>query len=145
MRVMLRVVIMAALLVSSAGFLGAAKDEPERVKVQHILIAFKRSVPGKDITRSRAEAKALAGELFARAQKGEDFDGLVKQYTDDQYPGILLVTNDKAARVPNGTPRADLVVRFGDVAFGLGVGEIGLATQHAALSPYGWHVIKRLE
>ena len=145
MRVIVSAAITAAILVGSAGFLGAAKNEPERVKVQHILIGFKKSIPGKEITRSKAEAKALAEELFARAQKGEDFDALVKQYTDDRYPGILLVTNDKAAHVAGGTKRADLVLRFGDVAFGLGVGEIGLATQHAALSPYGWHVIKRLE
>jgi hypothetical protein len=37
------------------------------------------------------------------------------------------------------------VARFGDVAFGLAVGEVGLAAYHAATSPYGWHVIKRLE
>jgi len=145
MRVRVRAAIAAAILVGGAGFLGAAKNEPERVKVQHILIAFKKSIPGKEIARSKAEAKALAEELYARAQKGEDFDALVKQYTDDRYPGILLVTNDKAPHVPGGTKRADLVLRFGDVAFGLAVGEIGLAAQHAALSPYGWHVIKRLE
>jgi hypothetical protein len=31
------------------------------------------------------------------------------------------------------------------VSFRLEVDEIGLASHHAALSPYGWHVIKRLE
>ena len=53
------------------------KPEPERVTIQHILIAFEGTVPGKDITRSKEEAQALAQDLFERAKKGEDFDALV--------------------------------------------------------------------
>jgi parvulin-like peptidyl-prolyl isomerase len=41
--------------------------------------------------------------------------------------------------------RSQVVAKFGDLAFRLEVGEVGLASYHAALSPYGWHVIKRLE
>jgi hypothetical protein len=123
----------------------ARKGEPDRVIVQHILIGFKKSVPGKTLDRTKQQAKALAIDLLRRAQEGEDFDALVKEFTDDRYPGKILLTNTDAPRVPDGTMRSQVVPRFGDVAFRLKVGEVGLANYHAALSPYGWHVIKRLE
>ncbi len=123
----------------------AAAAEPERVVVQHILIAFRKSVPDKQIERTKGEARALAEALLERARKGDDFDALVKEFTDDRVPGIMLVTNRQAPRVPGGTPRGGLVQKFGDVAFQLDVGEVGLANYHAEFCPYGWHVIKRLE
>jgi hypothetical protein len=67
--------------------------EPDRVTVQHILIAFKGSIPKEDVTRTRPEAELLAKEVFERAKKGEDFDALVKEYTDDEYPGIYKMSN----------------------------------------------------
>ena len=61
-----------------------ASDEPDHIKVQHILIAFKGTLRGnRDITRSLEEAKELAYQVLERAQKGEDFDALVKEYTND--------------------------------------------------------------
>jgi foldase protein PrsA len=125
--------------------LAAAKTEPDRVVVQHILIGFKKSIAGKTLERSKAEARGLAEELLRRAQKGEDFDALVKEYTNDKYPGKYLLTNKDAPRVSGGMTRQEMVARFGDVAFRLEVGEVGLAEYHAVFSPYGWHVIKRLE
>ncbi len=123
----------------------AKKDEPKKITVQHILIAFKRSIPNKPQERSKKEARALAQQLLQRAQEGEDFDALVQEYTNDQYPGIMLVTNKGEPRVPGGRPRDQLVPKFGDVSFQLEVGEIGIANYHAGLSPYGWHIIQRLE
>jgi parvulin-like peptidyl-prolyl isomerase len=38
-----------------------------------------------------------------------------------------------------------MVKAFGDVSFALPVGGVGVATYDAVASPYGWHVIKRLE
>jgi hypothetical protein len=123
----------------------AKKDEPARVVVQHLLIGFKKSVPGKDVQRSRKEAEVLAGELLERARGGEDFEALVREHTDDSFPGIYVLVNAGSPRTSGSFRRADMAARFGDVAFGLAVGEVGLAAHHAALSPYGWHVIKRLE
>jgi len=123
-----------------------ARDEPEVVVVQHILIGFKGSVRGKSIERSKKEAKALAEDLFARAQSGpEDFDALVKQYTDDRHPGTYRLTNTGAPRENGAQPRTDMVPRFGDVAFSLEPGQVGMAEYSAASSPFGWHIIKRLE
>ena len=119
--------------------------EPDYVTVQHILIAFSGTIPGKDITRSVDEARVLAEELFERAKSGEDFDALVKEYTDDRYPGTYRLTNFDAPLMQGAHERKGMVANFGQVAFSLEVGEVGLAKFHPANSPYGWHVIKRLE
>jgi parvulin-like peptidyl-prolyl isomerase len=127
-----------------AGFPAQAK-EPDQITVQHILIGFKYTIPNKPLERTKKEAKALAYELLDRAQAGEDFDKLVEQYTNDTVPGIMLVTNHDAPRVAGGRTRRDLVPKFGDVAFRLEVGEVGIANFNTAVCPYGWHIIKRLE
>lgn len=125
----------------------ACKKAPERIAVQHILIAFQGSIPEAKVTRTQAEAEALAKDIFARARKGEDFDALVKQYTDDQYPGLYRMSNFNAS--PDASkqeyPRAKMVKSFGDVGFSLAVGGIGLAVYNPKDSKYGWHIIKRLE
>ena len=54
------------------------KSEPDAVVVQHCLIGFKGKVEGKDVTRTKKEAKALAEELLERATAGEDFDEIVE-------------------------------------------------------------------
>ena len=123
----------------------AKKGEPDTVVIQHILIGYGKSVPDKKIDRKRSEARDLAEELLRRAQEGEDFDAMVKEYTADAYPGIMLLTNDGVNPIRGGTTRSNVVPKFGDVSFQLEVGEIGMAKHHAALSPYGWHIIKRLE
>jgi foldase protein PrsA len=125
--------------------LASKPPEPQWVKVQHILVGFKGSIHGKPIERTKAEAQALAEKLLERARAGEDFDALVKQYTDDRYPGIYTLTNTNAPRRGDARTRDQMVVAFGDVSFRLGVGEIGMAAHHGANSPYGWHIIKRLE
>ena len=122
------------------------RTEPDVVIVQHILIGFKRSIPGKKIERTKPEAQTLAESLLERARSAnEEFDALVEEFTDDAYPGIYKMTNDDAPRMGGAVTRGGMVPRFGDVAFSLEVGEVGLAEYHGGASPYGWHVIKRLE
>jgi len=121
--------------------------EPDYITVQHILIGFEGSVPGKNITRTMEEAEGLARELFGRAKSGEDFDELVKVYTDDAFPGIYKMANlgVPADRSKGIYPRDGMVKAFGDVGFPLEVGEVGLAVYDSQASKYGWHVIKRIE
>ncbi len=120
---------------------------PDRVAVQHVLIAFKGSVPEEKVTRSQEEAHALALEIFERAKKGEDFDLLVKNYTNDEYPGIYRMANFglELLKEKKEYSRAGMVWSFGEVSFGLPVGGIGLAVYDPKSSKYGWHIIKRLE
>ncbi len=121
--------------------------EPDRVTVQHILIAFQGTIPGEDITRTQEEARSLAQELLERARGGEDFDSLVKEYTNDQHPGIYKMSNSDIP--PNEEEmeysRTRMVKAFGDVSFSLPIGGVGLAEYDPEASKYGWHIIKRLE
>src|SRR5689334_6389771 len=122
----------------------APAKEPEHIKVQHILLGFKGSVPGKNITRSLEEAKALAYSLVDSAKAGVSYDDLVARHTDDSAPGIYGLANKGAvsAGPPKEYPRENMVPAFGDVGFKLQVGEIGVADYDARTSPYGYHVIK---
>lgn len=120
---------------------------PDYVTVQHVLIAFEGTVAGKDITRTKAEAHALAMEIFRRAKSGEDFDGLVEEYTDDSFPGVYGIANngaepDQARQI---YARMDMARNFGDVSFALAVGEIGLAEYDEEHCKYGWHIIMRIK
>ena len=122
------------------------KDQPAVVVVQHILISFEGRVDdAKGVTRSKKEAKALAYELFDRAVAGEDFDAMVKEYTNDSHPGIFKLANLNQPVLAGERKRTELVAKFGDTAFRLDVDEIGIAVYNSITSPYGWHVIKRLE
>lgn len=122
-----------------------AVNEPDYIKVQHILVGFTGSIPGKNVQRTQEEAKKLAEEILERAQKGENFDELVKKYTDDQAPGIYEMTNVNSAAKPGAFRRLDMVPAFGDVGFKLEKGSVGLANFDPNSSPYGFHVIKRVE
>jgi hypothetical protein len=117
--------------------------EPEHIEVQHILIGFKGSLPGKDITRSKEEAKKLAYEILEKARAGEDFGGLVKKHTNDSFPGIYGMANIGVTPAQGEYPRGRMVGAFGDTGFPLDVGGIGIADFDPKKSPYGWHIVKR--
>jgi parvulin-like peptidyl-prolyl isomerase len=123
----------------------AKNTGPAHVQVQHILIGFSGSVPGKSITRTPAQAKKLANEILKRARKGESFDELVKTYTDDQAPGIYGMSNVGATPAEGEYPRTGMVQSFGDVGFSLKVGKVGMASYDPAKSKFGYHIIKRLK
>jgi foldase protein PrsA len=123
----------------------AEAKEPDLIVVQHILIGFGDKVPNKELDRTKKQASTLALELLDRAVAGEDFDALVKEYTNDKYPGLYQMTNKNVATRTDAIPRSKMVSKFGDIAFRLEVGEVGLAKYNAISSPYGYHVIKRLE
>jgi len=127
-------------------FLMSCKKEPDHIAVQHILIAFKGSIPKETVTRTMEEAEKLANEIFERARKGEDFDALVKEYTDDVYPGVCKMANFDAEpnRDQGEAEREQMVKEFGDVSFKLSVNEIGMAEFSPESSKYGWHIIKRI-
>lgn len=136
------------LFLGALAFSASSWNEPGRVRVQHILIAFQGTIPEKQICRTREEAEPLARALFDRALKGEDFNALVKECTDTNYPGVYDVVNfgvpyDSAD--PEVLPRDKISKSFGDVAFSLKVSEIGLVAYDPVAAKYGWHIIKRLK
>jgi len=128
------------------------KTPPAHIEVQHVLIGFQGTIPGKTITRTQAEAEKLANEILDRARRGEDFDSLVQKYTDDQFPGTYDLANNGVTpdKSKQEYPRGGMVKGFSDVAFSLSVGNIGMASYQPdktkdGLSPFGWHIIKRLK
>jgi len=115
------------------------------VKVQHILIGFAGSIPGKKIERSPEEAKRLAEDLFAQAQAAPDkFEDLVRAKSDDQVPGIYELVDFGKAPHEGQFSRGTMVQGFGDLAFRLKPGEIGLVAFDSKKSPFGFHIMKRL-
>lgn len=74
-----------------------------------------------------------AEEALNRIRSGEDFDKIMYEYTID--PGTY--------KNPNGYTfgRGYMVKEFEDAAFALGIGEVSDIVE----SPYGYHIIKRVE
>jgi parvulin-like peptidyl-prolyl cis-trans isomerase-like protein len=121
------------------------RAEPFRVTVQHVLIAYEGSkIPG--VTRSLEKAERVAFNVFEAAVAGQDFDELVGLYSDDGGDGRMNIVNWGVSRTePEDMERARLVRGFSRAAFTLDVGKIGFVPFDAGGSPYGWHVIRRLE
>lgn len=123
----------------------ASSDEPSKIKVQHILIAFKGTLPGQPVERSKADAEKLAKELLEKAKNPKtDFEALVKEYSSDRPPGVYEMTNSGVSPDNGAFPREQMVPAFGDVGFKLKVGEVGMAEFNEQKSPFGYHIIKRL-
>lgn len=126
--------------------------EPDRVTVDHVLIAAKNDM-GKETARTKTDAEKLARELFAQLQAGTvEFAEVKQQHSDDGNPGqprggpyTLLNHGVPGADGTTAVRRDGMVKAFGDLSFQLKVGELGLAEMDPAASPYGYHIIKRLE
>jgi len=122
----------------------ANKPEPEHITVAHVLIAFAGT--GTQATRSKADAEKVANDVLARAKKGEDFDKLMKDLSDDTGGGVYMMSNlGVRPSNPDEYPRNKMVPAFGDVGFKLEVGGVGMSGFDPRTSPYGWHVIKRIK
>jgi parvulin-like peptidyl-prolyl isomerase len=118
---------------SAPGAPGAA--DQERVSASHLLVSYKgalRAAP--TISRTKEEAKKRAQEALAKAKKGEKFEKLVADYSDE--PGA-------AARGGKlGTfPRQAMVKPFADAAFALKPGQLSDVVE----TDFGYHVILRTQ
>jgi len=121
---------------AAAAVLARPEQAVDHVKLQHVLLAFVGAMRGSESGHTMEEARALTSEVLARARAGEDFTALMQKYSGDDGPGIYVLTQDD---------RDTYAKSFGDVGFRLQVGEIGVAPYHHVKSPFGWHVIKRIE
>ena len=99
----------------------------------------------RDLDGERSRSKL--GKAFM-AFKAE-LDAKMKARTLDQasYGSQMQAKQkDLMARMgPRSFPRDQMVPGFGDASFTLKVGEVGIANYDLSASPFGWHVIKRLE
>ena len=124
----------------------ASNSEPDYITVQHCLIGFHGSVPGKPINRSKEEAQALAKQLFADVKAGANFEEVIHKNTNDSPPGVYKMANYGKMTTGKGMFERDgMVPAFGNTGFPLQVGEFGLAEYDSRASPFGWHIIKRIE
>lgn len=118
---------------------------PNRIKVAHVLISFANANPRvPNIKRSQADAEKLANEILDRARKGEKFEDLAK-ISDEQPPGVYGLAIQPKDKKPGDYLRGEMALAFGDVGFTLQVGEVGLAVFDKLTSPFGYHIIKRVE
>ena len=109
-------------------------EQPEEVRVTHILVSTIDPVTQKPLPPDQKKAKEkLAKEIRARAIGGEDFVKLVKQYSDD--PG----SKDKGGEYK--FPRNQMVPEFEAAAFTLKTNQISELVE----TQYGYHIIKLLE
>jgi hypothetical protein len=113
-----------------------AEHTAPSIKVKHILVGFQGAPRLQGVTRSLAEAEQLAAELCERIRKGEDFGALMADYSDDSGPGTYPMTT---------ASRSGMVPGFGNVGWRLEVGEVGVSPHDKVKSPFGWHIIKRVE
>jgi len=68
-------------------------QDPRHIAVRYVLIGFNGSVPGVIIARSKAEAEALALDVYAQARNGADFGVLIETYSDSPSPDTIHAAN----------------------------------------------------
>lgn len=124
----------------------AARPEhgDERVQVAHVLVAFEGAERSRVVGRTKGQAEERAAEVLRRVTSGgEDFLAVMKEMSDDPGPGVYTMWLH--APQGEGYPRGQMAPAFGDTGWRLAPGEIGVAAWDATKSPFGWHVIKRVE
>ncbi len=117
----------------------AAFEQPERVRVSHILFATKDLQTGADLsTATKTTKKQQAEAVLKRARAGEDFAKLVKEFSDD------VMSKDRAGEFIFGRasaspdPSRAMPPEFENAAFSLkpnGISDI-VTTQ------FGYEIIK---
>jgi peptidyl-prolyl cis-trans isomerase C len=107
-------------------------DEPERVRAAHILIST--SEAGKPVSPDRKKEKeTLIRKLKERADKGEDFAKLVKEFSDDP------ASRNRGGEYTFG--RGEMSGPFETAAFALRQGQISEVVE----TQFGYHIIRLME
>ncbi len=108
--------------------------EPEKVRIETILIdTMNRKTRAPLSPDEQAEKSKQAQALLKRAQAGEDFAKLARQYSDDP------VSKDKGGEYV--FPRGGMIKEVDDAAFTMKTNEISAVIT----SRYGFHIIKLVE
>lgn len=125
-------------------------NEPEHITVDHILIGVAGA--RMPVERTVEEAQGIADDIGTRLTAGEDWEKLKNEFSDDppqKGPArggpYALANNGVVATPPGEYERSGMVPGFGNVGFTLEVGEFGVAPFDAAASPFGFHIIKRVQ
>jgi peptidyl-prolyl cis-trans isomerase SurA len=105
----------------------------ELIRVQQILVTHAGADDGI-AARGRDEALQRAMDVLFRARKGESFEALAEEFSDDP------LTAKKGGRLPP-LQYGQAVPEFEDAAFRLKPGEISDVVE----SHFGFHIIKRVQ
>ena len=91
-------------------------------------------------------------EVLKKAKNGANFDELVKTYSEDAGsvgktpPGSYALMQDgKPKPTPDARSWSEWVPAFSALSFALDVEEIAMTVPDAELSPFGFHIIKRIK
>ncbi len=104
------------------------------IKTAHIMVAVGKSAAEEDVLN----AEKKINEIYAKLQKGEKFEDLVKSYSDDPSS---VEKNGELPPFGTGTTTR-MVTSFEDAAFALkNNGDYSMPIR----TDYGFHIIKRLE
>ncbi len=125
----------AACLESAKAKRERRRDEPQTVSVKHVLVRFTgaKNAP-KSLKRSREDACMRALEARGALEQGADFDGIIREYSEEGGG------SDKRGTLEN-IHRADVDPPFADAAFELEVNQVSAVVE----TNYGFHVIIRTE
>jgi protein-export membrane protein SecD len=97
----------------------------------HILIAYEGALSAAEgVTRTKAEAEALANQIASRLDSGEDFVSLARTYSDGP-------SGDDGGTL-GSFGRGDMVPAFEAVAFDLESGEVSDPVE----TQFGYHIIR---
>ncbi|HEY0255290.1 MAG TPA: peptidylprolyl isomerase [Kofleriaceae bacterium] len=113
----------------------AREPVANNTQIKHILIGWAETET-KDpraAKRTKKDAEDLVRQIMTQIKGGADFDGLMKQYSED--PGSA-----GSGRAYPVSPDAQLVIEFKQLGTRLKVGEVGVIA-----SDYGFHIMKRVE
>jgi peptidyl-prolyl cis-trans isomerase C len=112
-----------------------AFEVPERVHVAHILVSTSDPITQAPLPPDqKKEKEKLANELKQRAEKGEDFAKLVKQYSDDTG------SKEKGGEY-TFSKNEQMAPEFKSAAFTLKVNQISDPVE----TRFGYHIIKLIE
>jgi parvulin-like peptidyl-prolyl isomerase len=115
-------------------------EQPERVRVSHILIMTQDKNSGAPMPAAKKKEKEKQiRDIKARAEKGEDFAKLAKEFSED--PGSKDNGGEYTFARAKDDPRRAMVPEFEAAAFSLKTNQISDVVE----TQYGYHIIKLLE